>query len=54
MPYFRHTLQAIGNDMGIPISSLIIEIEGYGKEQGSWVHQIRYVQPNLERNGRGW
>ncbi|MEH2359164.1 hypothetical protein [Nostoc sp.] len=28
--------------MGIPISSLIIEIEGYGKEQGSWVHQIRY------------
>ncbi|MEH1961706.1 MAG: KilA-N domain-containing protein [Nostoc sp.] len=24
--------------MGIPISSLIIEIEGYGKEQGTWVH----------------
>ncbi|MCC5670859.1 KilA-N domain-containing protein [Nostoc sp. CHAB 5784] len=31
-------LQALGNDMGIPISSLIIEIEGYGKEQGTWVH----------------
>ncbi|MEH2041240.1 KilA-N domain-containing protein [Nostoc sp.] len=31
-------LQALGNDMGIPISSLIIGIEGYGKEQGTWVH----------------
>jgi hypothetical protein len=31
-------LQALGNDMGIPISSLIIEIEGDGKEQGTWVH----------------
>lgn len=31
-------LQALGNDMGIPISSLRIEIEGYGKEQGTWVH----------------
>ncbi|MBW4457578.1 MAG: KilA-N domain-containing protein [Nostoc indistinguendum CM1-VF10] len=31
-------LQPLGNDMGIPISSLIIEIEGYGKEQGTWVH----------------
>ncbi|MEH1770915.1 MAG: KilA-N domain-containing protein [Nostoc sp.] len=34
-------LQALGNDMGIPISSLTIEIEGYGKEQGTWVNSAK-------------
>ncbi|MBN3908296.1 MAG: hypothetical protein HWQ35_17665 [Nostoc sp. NMS1] len=34
-------LQALGNDMGISISSLIIEIEGYGKEQGTWVNSAK-------------
>ncbi|MBD6620948.1 KilA-N domain-containing protein [Komarekiella sp. 'clone 1'] len=34
----REYLQALSNDMGIPISSLVVEIEGYGKEQGTWVH----------------
>ncbi|MBD2564275.1 MULTISPECIES: hypothetical protein [Nostoc] len=28
-------LQELANDMGIPISSLTIEISGYGKEQGT-------------------
>jgi hypothetical protein len=34
----KEYLQALSNDMGIPISSLVVEIEGYGKEQGTWVH----------------
>ncbi|MBH8564963.1 KilA-N domain-containing protein [Nostoc sp. CENA67] len=34
----KEYLQELANDMGIPISSLIIEISGYGKEQGTWVH----------------
>ncbi|MBU7583078.1 MAG: KilA-N domain-containing protein [Nostoc sp. TH1S01] len=29
---------ALSNDIGIPISSLIIEIDGYGSSQGTWVH----------------
>ncbi|QLE59684.1 KilA-N domain-containing protein [Nostoc sp. TCL26-01] len=29
---------ALSNDIGIPISSLIIEIDGYGNSQGTWVH----------------
>jgi hypothetical protein len=29
---------ALSNDIGIPISSLIIEIDGYGSSQGTWIH----------------
>ncbi|MBD2452330.1 KilA-N domain-containing protein [Nostoc sp. FACHB-152] len=29
---------ALSNDIGIPISSLVIEIDGYGSSQGTWVH----------------
>ncbi|MCG6134709.1 MAG: KilA-N domain-containing protein [Nostoc sp. LLA-1] len=29
---------ALSNDIGIPISSLIIEIDGYGNSQGAWIH----------------
>ncbi|RCJ19304.1 hypothetical protein A6770_32125 [Nostoc minutum NIES-26] len=29
---------ALSNDIGMPISSLIIEINGYGSSQGTWVH----------------
>jgi KilA-N domain len=29
---------ALSNDIGIPISSLIIEIDGYGNSQGTWIH----------------
>lgn len=31
-------LQALNHDMGIPISSLVIEISGRANSQGTWVH----------------
>ncbi|WP_341531333.1 KilA-N domain-containing protein (plasmid) [Nostoc sp. UHCC 0302] len=34
----KQYLQALSNDMKILISSLMIEIEAYGKEQGTWIH----------------
>jgi hypothetical protein len=34
----KQYLQALSNDMKILISSLIVEIEAYGKEQGTWIH----------------
>ena len=30
--------QELSNDIGIPISSLIIEVSGHGSTQGTWVH----------------
>jgi hypothetical protein len=29
---------ALSNDIGIPISSLVIEVDGYGSSQGTWIH----------------
>jgi hypothetical protein len=29
---------ALSNDIGIPMSSLVIEVEGYGSSQGTWIH----------------
>jgi hypothetical protein len=34
----KEYLQALENDMGIPISLLIIEVKGYANEQSTWVH----------------
>ncbi|MFN6453046.1 MAG: KilA-N domain-containing protein [Nostoc sp. EfeVER01] len=31
-------LQALSHDMGIPISSLLIEISGRANSQGTWIH----------------
>ncbi|MDM9580101.1 KilA-N domain-containing protein [Nostoc sp. GT001] len=31
-------LQALSHDMGIPISSLVIEISGRASSQGTWIH----------------
>lgn len=31
-------LQALSHDMGIPISSLVIEISGRANSQGTWIH----------------
>ncbi|WP_414587044.1 KilA-N domain-containing protein [Scytonema sp. PCC 10023] len=30
--------QGLETDIGIPISSLILEIDGFGDEQSTWVH----------------
>ncbi|QFS50839.1 KilA-N domain-containing protein [Nostoc sphaeroides] len=29
---------ALSNDIGIPMSSLVIEVDGYGSSQGTWIH----------------
>ena len=29
---------ALSNDIGIPISSLVIEVDGYGSSQGTWIY----------------
>ena len=29
---------ALSNDIGFPISSLVIEVDGYGSSQGTWIH----------------
>ena len=34
----KEYLQTLANDMGIPISSLVVEIQGYGSEQSTWLH----------------
>ena len=34
----KEYLQALENDMGIPISLLIIEVKGYANDQSTWVH----------------
>lgn len=34
----RQYWQALANDMQIGISFLVIEVEGYGNIQGTWVH----------------
>ncbi|WP_242053943.1 KilA-N domain-containing protein [Nostoc parmelioides] len=34
----KQYLQALSNDMNIIISLLVIEIQGYGSEQSTWVH----------------
>ncbi|MDZ8068531.1 MAG: KilA-N domain-containing protein [Nostoc sp. DedQUE08] len=30
--------RALSNDIGIPISSLVIEVDGYGSSQGTWIY----------------
>nr|WP_225226131.1 KilA-N domain-containing protein [Komarekiella delphini-convector] len=34
----KEYLQALENDMGIPISLLVIEVKGHGNEQATWTH----------------
>jgi KilA-N domain len=34
----KHYLQALSNDMKILISLLVIDIQGYGSEQSTWIH----------------
>jgi hypothetical protein len=34
----KQYLQALSNDMKILISLLVIDIQGYGSEQSTWIH----------------